>query len=184
MKTSLRTCYSRTLELPHFRTSLLPPPRAPGRDGVPPVLSLAEGAARKMMPQSPCHAVTLPKPHPPRNGYLSNVEIRPLFARSRERHAPPHPLHQPPKMTLGAGFRPVSTFANYRQLSTFAVHFCSLQPSTFENAATRFPWLRGPTVFLRGFSGLTLYVPPRIMSENFGVLSVKPMGWRDGSVLD
>lgn len=39
-------------------------------------------------------------------------------------------------MTLGTGPNPVSTFANYEELSTFAVHFCSLQPSTFENVTT------------------------------------------------
>ena len=39
-------------------------------------------------------------------------------------------------MTPGTGPNPVSTFANYEELSTFAVHFCSLQPSTFENVTT------------------------------------------------
>jgi len=58
-----------------------------------------------MMPQLLCHAVTLPKPHPTRNGYLSNVKIRPLF---RPSHASAG-LRFLYESVLGRTWKPVSS---------------------------------------------------------------------------
>jgi hypothetical protein len=49
----------------------LSPPHPPRRDVVP--------TARIVMPQLPCHDVTLPNTAPPRNASLSNVQLRPHY---------------------------------------------------------------------------------------------------------